>query len=48
LSQFMSAPTTVQYSHLFCILRYLRGTISCCLFFPRFSTLQLQAYPIVK
>jgi hypothetical protein len=44
LSQFISAPTQIHYSHLLCILRYLRGTISRCLFFPRSSSLQLQAY----
>jgi hypothetical protein len=44
LSQFVSAPTQMHYSHLFCLLRYLRGTISRHLFFPRSSFLQLQAY----
>ena len=44
LSQFVSAPTSVHYSHLFRVLRYLRGTISHRLFFPRSSSLQLQAY----
>jgi hypothetical protein len=44
LSQFISAPTQIHYSHLFCVLRYLRETISRRLFFPRFSSLQLQAY----
>src|SRR3954471_16251902 len=44
LSQFVSAPTTVHYSHLLRVLRYLRGTISLALFFPRSSSLQLQAY----
>uniref|UniRef100_A0A453HZ26 Reverse transcriptase Ty1/copia-type domain-containing protein n=3 Tax=Aegilops tauschii subsp. strangulata TaxID=200361 RepID=A0A453HZ26_AEGTS len=43
LSQFVSAPTSVHYSHLH-VLRYLRGTISHRLFFPRSSSLQLQAY----
>uniref|UniRef100_A0ACD5UX14 Uncharacterized protein n=1 Tax=Avena sativa TaxID=4498 RepID=A0ACD5UX14_AVESA len=43
LSQFVSAPTLVHYSHLR-VLRYLRGTISHCLFFPHSSTLQLQPY----
>jgi hypothetical protein len=44
LSQFVSAPTTVHYSHLLRVLRYLRGTITRRLFFPRSSSLQLQAY----
>ncbi|KAK1685428.1 hypothetical protein QYE76_046276 [Lolium multiflorum] len=44
LSQFMSAPTSVHYSHLLHVLRYLRGTISSRLFFPRSSSLQLQTY----
>uniref|UniRef100_A0ACD5X423 Uncharacterized protein n=1 Tax=Avena sativa TaxID=4498 RepID=A0ACD5X423_AVESA len=44
LSQFVSAPTTVHYSHLLRVLRYLRGTITCRLFFPRSSSLQLQCY----
>jgi hypothetical protein len=44
LSQFVSAPTSVHYSHLLRVLRYLRGTISRRLFFPRSGSLQLQAY----
>jgi hypothetical protein len=44
LSQFVSAPSSVHYSHLLRVLRYLRGTISRRLFFPRSSSLQLQAY----
>jgi hypothetical protein len=44
LSQFVSAPTQIHYNHLFRVLRYLRGTISRRLFFPRSSSLQLQAY----
>ena len=44
LSQFVSAPTSVHYSHLLRVLRYLRGTISHRLFFPRSSSLELQAY----
>uniref|UniRef100_A0ACD5UA20 Uncharacterized protein n=1 Tax=Avena sativa TaxID=4498 RepID=A0ACD5UA20_AVESA len=44
LSQFVSAPTSVHYSHLLHVLRYLRGTISHRLFFPHSSSLQLQAY----
>uniref|UniRef100_A0ACD5ZUU5 Uncharacterized protein n=1 Tax=Avena sativa TaxID=4498 RepID=A0ACD5ZUU5_AVESA len=44
LSQFVSAPTTVHYSHLLPVLRYLRGTITRRLFFPRSSSLQLQCY----
>uniref|UniRef100_A0ACD5Y1K9 Uncharacterized protein n=1 Tax=Avena sativa TaxID=4498 RepID=A0ACD5Y1K9_AVESA len=44
LSQFVLAPTTVHYSHILRVLRYLRGTITRRLFFPRSSSLQLQAY----
>jgi hypothetical protein len=44
LSKFVSAPTQIHYSHLLCVMRYLRGTISCRLFFPCSSSLQLQAY----
>jgi hypothetical protein len=43
-SQFVSAPTQIHYSHLLRVLRYLRGIISRHLFFPRSSSLQLQAY----
>jgi hypothetical protein len=42
LSQFVSAPTQIHYSHLLRVLRYLRGTISHHLFFPRSSSLELQ------
>jgi hypothetical protein len=44
LSQFVSAPTQIHYSHLLRVLRYLRGTSTPRLFFPRSSSLQLQAY----
>ncbi|WVZ56049.1 hypothetical protein U9M48_006635 [Paspalum notatum var. saurae] len=44
LSQFVSAPTQLHYSHLLRVLRYLRGTMSRRLFFPRPSSLRLQAY----
>jgi hypothetical protein len=44
LSQFVSAPTTVHYSHLLRVLRYLRGTITHRLFFPCSSSLQFQCY----
>jgi hypothetical protein len=44
LSQFVSAPTQIHYSHLLRVMRYLRGTISRRLFFPRSNSLQLQAY----
>jgi hypothetical protein len=43
-SQFVSAPTQIHYSHLLRVLCYLHGTSTCCLFFPRSSSLQLQAY----
>src|SRR3954468_13250019 len=41
LSQFVSAPTTVHYSHLLRVLRYLRGTISLSLL----SSFQLVTAP---
>uniref|UniRef100_A0ACD5VKK9 Uncharacterized protein n=1 Tax=Avena sativa TaxID=4498 RepID=A0ACD5VKK9_AVESA len=44
LSQFVSAPTSVHYSHLLRVLRYLCGTNTHRLFFPHSSSLQLQAY----
>uniref|UniRef100_A0ACD5YS45 Uncharacterized protein n=1 Tax=Avena sativa TaxID=4498 RepID=A0ACD5YS45_AVESA len=44
LIQFVSARTTVHYSHLLRVLRYLRGMITRRLFFPCSSTLQLQCY----
>jgi hypothetical protein len=44
LSQFVSAPTQIHYSHLLHVLRYLRGTRTRRLFFPHSSSLQLQAY----
>ncbi|WVZ99336.1 hypothetical protein U9M48_044657 [Paspalum notatum var. saurae] len=44
LSQFVSAPTQLHCNHLFRVLRYLRGTMSRRLFFPRSNSLQLQAY----
>jgi hypothetical protein len=44
LSQFVSAPTQIHYSHLLRVLRYLRGTSICRLFFPCSSSLQLQIY----
>jgi hypothetical protein len=43
-SQFMSTPTSVNYSHLLRVLRYLRGTIDHRLFFSSSSSLQLHAY----
>ncbi|WVZ66361.1 hypothetical protein U9M48_015595 [Paspalum notatum var. saurae] len=42
LSQFVSAPTQLHYSHLLRVLRYLCGTMSRRLFFPRSSSLRLQ------
>ena len=44
LSQFVSAPTQLHYTHLLRVLRYLRGTSSRRLFFSRSSPLELQAY----
>jgi hypothetical protein len=44
VSQFVSTPIQIHYSHLLRILRYLCWTISHHLFFPRSSSLQLQAY----
>jgi hypothetical protein len=44
LSQFVSAPSQIHYSHLLRVLHYRRGTISRRLFFSRSSSLQLQAY----
>jgi hypothetical protein len=44
LSQFVSAPTQIHYSHLLHVLCYLFGIISHRLFFPCSSSLQLQAY----
>jgi hypothetical protein len=38
LSRFVSAPTQIYYSHLFCVLRYLRGTSTRRLFFPGSSS----------
>jgi hypothetical protein len=39
LSQFISAPTQIHYSHLLRVLRYLRGTSTRRLFFSRSSSL---------
>jgi hypothetical protein len=44
LSQFVSTPTQIHYSHLLHVLGYLCGTSTHHLFFPRSSSLQLQAY----
>jgi hypothetical protein len=44
LSQFVSAPTQIHYSHLLRVLFYLCGTIFCRLFFLCSSSLQLQTY----
>jgi hypothetical protein len=44
VSRFVSAPTSVHYSHRLRVLRYLRGTLTRRLFFPRSGSLQLQAY----
>jgi len=44
LSQFVSAPTQMHYSHLLRVLRYLRGTLPRRLFFPRSSSLQFHAH----
>ena len=42
LSQLVFAPTQLHYAHLLRVLQYLHGTISCRLFFPRSSSLQLR------
>jgi hypothetical protein len=39
LSQFVFAPTHIHYSHLLRVLRYLCGTSTHRLFFPRSSSL---------
>jgi hypothetical protein len=44
LSQFVSTPTQIHYSHLLRVLCYLRRTSTHRLFFSRSSSLQLQAY----
>jgi hypothetical protein len=44
LSQFVSAPTQIHYSHLLRVLRYLHGTSICRLYFPCSSSLQLRVY----
>jgi hypothetical protein len=44
LSQFVSALIQIHYSHLLRVLRYLYGTSTHRLFFPRSSSLQLQTY----
>nr|CCI55335.1 PH01B019A14.4 [Phyllostachys edulis] len=44
LSHFVFALTQLHYIHLLRVLRYLRGTITRHLFFPRSRSLQLQAY----
>ena len=44
LSQFVTGPTNIHYSHLLWVLRYLRGTITHRLFFPCSSFLHLQTY----
>jgi hypothetical protein len=41
LSRFASPPTSVHYSHLLHVLRYLRATISRRLFFPCSSSIPL-------
>jgi hypothetical protein len=44
LSQFVSAPTSVHFGHLLRVLRYLRGTSSQCLLYPRGNPLHPHAY----
>ena len=44
LSQFVSAPTSVHYTHLLRLLRYLQATPSRGLFYSSRSSLQLRAY----
>ncbi|CAM8902534.1 unnamed protein product [Rhodiola kirilowii] len=44
LSQFVSSPTQLHYSHLLRVLRYLQGTVTRRLFFPRSGSLHLKPY----
>ena len=44
LSQFVSAPRSTHYDALLRVLRYLRDTITCFLFFSTSSSLELQTY----
>ena len=44
LSQFVCAPTSVHYSHLLRVFRYLKGTTCRRLFYARNNQLQLHAY----
>jgi hypothetical protein len=44
LSQFVSTPTQIHYSHLLRVPCYLCGTSTHRLFFPRSSSLQLQTH----
>ncbi|KAG8046710.1 hypothetical protein GUJ93_ZPchr0008g12817 [Zizania palustris] len=46
LSQFLSVPTSVHFGHLLHVLRYLRGTLSQCLFYASDSPLELHAYSV--
>ena len=41
LSQFLAHPTTLHYKAAMRVLRYLKGSPGCGLFFPRDSTLQI-------
>jgi hypothetical protein len=44
LSQFVSAPTHIHYSHILRVMCYLHGTSTRRLFFSCSNSLQLQAY----
>ncbi|XP_059659147.1 uncharacterized mitochondrial protein AtMg00810-like [Cornus florida] len=44
ISKFVSSPITVHWAAVFCILRYLRGTLHQSLLFSSTSTLELRAF----
>ncbi|XP_015945632.1 uncharacterized mitochondrial protein AtMg00810-like [Arachis duranensis] len=44
LSQFLSAPRTIYYAVVLCILRYIKGTLFHGLYFSAHSSLSLRAY----
>jgi len=44
VSQFMSSPRHLHFAAVHRIIRYLKGSSTCGLFFPKASSLQLMAY----